>query len=375
MQYISSLYTDNKLLFYAAVGIVALTIVVLLVLLARRFFGRGIRAPGNGRSRQIRLGVVDVHDLDRERQLVLVRRDNIEHLIMIGGPNDLLIESQIVRVEARPVREREAPTQAVPTAQPMPPTPNVVPRLPAAAPVERAAQPVRAGAMPDAAKSAPQAKGQTDPVPKQSREEATREAIVSALNAALAEAPEIKAAEAVQPAPSTTPAPYKAAPAAPVPVPVPAAPVRAPAPMAITPAMMPVAVPVLVSAQPVPLPDPLPRIIPRSASPVTQLAPSELRPIAAPEPVSPRGSAAVPRFAPMMLARPTPRPVVLTPAEAGGASVMPPKAMPTPAQTPLSASGGASPQPIDTSPGSQAALDSLEEEMARLLGRPASPRG
>ena len=46
-----------------------------------------------------RLAVTDAFPLDREgRKLVIIRRDNVEHLIMIGGPNnDMLIESNIVR--------------------------------------------------------------------------------------------------------------------------------------------------------------------------------------------------------------------------------------------------------------------------------------
>lgn len=56
--------------------------------------------PGHdrGRSRQPRLGVVDIYDLDRQRQLVLLRRDNVEHLLLIGGLNDVVIETNIVRV-------------------------------------------------------------------------------------------------------------------------------------------------------------------------------------------------------------------------------------------------------------------------------------
>nr|WP_246215638.1 hypothetical protein [Microvirga makkahensis] len=56
--------------------------------------------PGNdrSRSRQPRLGIVDVYDLDRQRQLLLLRRDNVEHLLLIGGPNDVVIETNIVRV-------------------------------------------------------------------------------------------------------------------------------------------------------------------------------------------------------------------------------------------------------------------------------------
>jgi hypothetical protein len=73
--------------------------VAILIFLYRLLFGRRLHMAGNSRARQPRLGVVDAFDLDRQRQLVLVRRDNVEHLIMIGGPNDLVIESAFVRVQ------------------------------------------------------------------------------------------------------------------------------------------------------------------------------------------------------------------------------------------------------------------------------------
>jgi flagellar protein FliO/FliZ len=95
---------ENRALMVAA-GAVALFVAALLILLVFRLaFGRRLRMSG-GRGRQLRLGIVDAFDLDRQRQLVIVRRDNVEHLIMIGGPNDVLIESEIVRAEARDLRE------------------------------------------------------------------------------------------------------------------------------------------------------------------------------------------------------------------------------------------------------------------------------
>ena len=86
-------------------ALVAFLVAALLVLIiVRMLFGGRLRMPG-GRARQARLGIVDAFDLDRQRQLIIVRRDNTEHLIMIGGPNDILIESEIVRVEARDFRD------------------------------------------------------------------------------------------------------------------------------------------------------------------------------------------------------------------------------------------------------------------------------
>lgn len=47
------------------------------------------------RGRRSALEWADYHELDKMRRLVLVRRDNVEHLIMIGGPQDVVIESRI----------------------------------------------------------------------------------------------------------------------------------------------------------------------------------------------------------------------------------------------------------------------------------------
>lgn len=95
---------ESRPLVIAAVAICFFVAAVLILLIFRLAFGRRLRMAG-GRGRQLRLGIVDAFDLDRQRQLVIVRRDNTEHLIMIGGPNDVLIELQIVRAEARDLRE------------------------------------------------------------------------------------------------------------------------------------------------------------------------------------------------------------------------------------------------------------------------------
>lgn len=102
-----------------AFAIVAALLALFAVVL-RRIGGKRFAMPGQdrGRGRQPRLGIVDVYDLDRQRQLVLLRRDNVEHLVMLGGPNDLVVESNIVRVSAgrAPVTEmqNDRPGQAEP---------------------------------------------------------------------------------------------------------------------------------------------------------------------------------------------------------------------------------------------------------------------
>jgi flagellar protein FliO/FliZ len=131
--------------------IAAVAALLILFLLYRFVFGHRLRVPAGGRTRQPRLGLVDAFSLDGQRQLVLVRRDNVEHLIMIGGPTDVLVESQIIRVSAPTTaaasREREivAPVKAAPAAPPAPIAPPASPP-PAPAPAERPVIPAAASA-------------------------------------------------------------------------------------------------------------------------------------------------------------------------------------------------------------------------------------
>ena len=52
-----------------------------------------------------RLGVVEQATIDSRRRLVLIRRDDVEHLIMTGGPVDVVIEDRIRAPEAEPADE------------------------------------------------------------------------------------------------------------------------------------------------------------------------------------------------------------------------------------------------------------------------------
>jgi flagellar protein FliO/FliZ len=73
--------------------------------LVRRFASNRLGANPN-RSRMPRLAVIDAAAVDGRRRLVLVRRDNVEHLLMIGGPTDIVVEPNIVR--ATPARDQMA---------------------------------------------------------------------------------------------------------------------------------------------------------------------------------------------------------------------------------------------------------------------------
>jgi len=58
-----------------------------------------------------RLEIMDQMNVDGRRRLVLIRRDNVEHLLMTGGPVDVVIETGIGQ---QPVVAAQAPS-AVPT--------------------------------------------------------------------------------------------------------------------------------------------------------------------------------------------------------------------------------------------------------------------
>lgn len=109
-----------------AIGGVALAFLVLiavLVFLKRRnspLFVKG------GKAREQRLLVLDAAAVDARRRLVLVRRDNTEHLIMIGGPTDVVIETGIdaqtrksaAEIAARRAEPVVAETRREPVAEP-----------------------------------------------------------------------------------------------------------------------------------------------------------------------------------------------------------------------------------------------------------------
>jgi len=90
---------------------------------AVRRFGSGRLGGASSRGRQPRLGVLDYASVDARRRLILVRRDNVEHLLMIGGPTDVVVEANIVRAVAAPrdvALARPAAVEPLPRAIPLP---------------------------------------------------------------------------------------------------------------------------------------------------------------------------------------------------------------------------------------------------------------
>lgn len=93
--------------FLLAIGIVAAGLLALFVvfwLIRKRSNSTFIRG---GKNRQPRLAVLDAAAVDTRRRLVLIRRDSVEHLILIGGPTDIVIESGITRSDSVSISANE----------------------------------------------------------------------------------------------------------------------------------------------------------------------------------------------------------------------------------------------------------------------------
>ena len=83
----------DYLRFFLALVFVLGLIGILAVLARRTGLGFPITAIKSVQSR--RLSVVEVTALDGRRRMVLIRRDNIEHLLLISPSSEMLIETNI----------------------------------------------------------------------------------------------------------------------------------------------------------------------------------------------------------------------------------------------------------------------------------------
>lgn len=381
-----------------AVKLVVGLIVVIGLLAAffwglRRFGGERLGAAG-GRGRQPRLAVIDAAMVDGRRRLVLIRRDNVEHLLIIGGPTDVVIEQNIVRAAGAPAREA-APVRA-----------------PAAADAPQRTVPLGEGSLwPLQPEPAPREPASREPAP---REPATRPDPPMRLDPAARPEPPIRLEPTMrsEPAPRVEPRPQR----------------QSPPPV--------IEEPMQWSAEPEPPlspPPPPPRERrPRTVDPLAGLAEELARIPAAPEPSSSSNSEEPPRQPLRRVARaqpaslPTPQPAPAPaadaqfnssadqnlaemaqrleaalrrpaktdesrpaqgtsqgtsqaapraapepePAESGEYEPAPPPARPA-AESVRATRSEAKPARADAKPVPQKSLyDSLEQEMASLLGRP-----
>jgi Meckel syndrome type 1 protein len=94
---------------------IALAVIALLIILA--MVSRAFKSRVRGRKGK-RLGVSEYREIDQTRRLMLVRRDNVEHLILVGGGQSLVIEQNIAL-------EDENEYASPPIARPQP-TPQLI---------------------------------------------------------------------------------------------------------------------------------------------------------------------------------------------------------------------------------------------------------
>jgi len=81
-----------------AAFLVAALVVWLIISLSRRVQNRSANA-----EHKSRLALCVSMPVDAQRRLVIVRRDGVEHLLLIGGPSDVVVESKIPIASLSPV--------------------------------------------------------------------------------------------------------------------------------------------------------------------------------------------------------------------------------------------------------------------------------
>src|SRR5882757_5218146 len=113
-------------LLWTFAALILLVIVLVIIKLIRNLtFGTFV---AGGRNRKTRLAVMDATAVDSHRRLVLVRRDDIEHLLLIGGPTDVVVERDIrLAAPRRPALTGDGGQQQQQAAAPRPRAPQPAP--------------------------------------------------------------------------------------------------------------------------------------------------------------------------------------------------------------------------------------------------------
>jgi len=101
-----------NLAWYLAAGAGLLLFLVIALWIFRAFMTSGGALMLKGRNKRLR--VVDQAPVDGRRRLVLIRRDEIEHLVMTGGPIDVVIETGIGADSPKSYRDIERPPSSPP---------------------------------------------------------------------------------------------------------------------------------------------------------------------------------------------------------------------------------------------------------------------
>jgi flagellar protein FliO/FliZ len=354
--------------------VIVLALIGLTAFLVRRFGGERLGASSS-RGRQPRLAVIDAAAVDGRRRLILIRRDNVEHLLMIGGPSDVVVEANIVRAGA-PAREGAGPRppEALPRAVtnegnmwPLQPEPASAPP-PARAPRQQPmmedpppwhSEPEAPPLPPRRAEARPEPRMDMRPEPRDMRPEPMRPEPMRAEPRAEVR-PEPRPA-AVDPLAGLAAELSRTQPEAPAPKPRPIREREAPAPREREPMRTRAPQPERVRPAPPPAEETTAANADQNLAEMAQRLEAALRRPKAPEPrasepAAPKSNMMAAPAEPMipMLAHPAPMPSASEPSTRDDAPAAP---------QPQRAAAG--------KPG-KSVYDSLEQEMASLLGRPNS---
>jgi flagellar protein FliO/FliZ len=134
MQFLSSLLGGSgDTLVSSALALGVVLVLIVLGLWVLKFF---MKAGTAMRSQGRRVQIVEQVQVDAKRQLLVIRRDNVEHLVMTGGPQDVVIETGIAVADKpalpsrrQPPQDVEEPARVAPApvaAAPEPPRPNLL---------------------------------------------------------------------------------------------------------------------------------------------------------------------------------------------------------------------------------------------------------
>ncbi len=127
MQFLTALFggSENTIL-NAAFALGLVLVLILFGLWAMKFFLSASSNMARGRNR--RLTVVESVQIDARHKVTILRRDNVEHVIMTGGAQDVVLETGIVVEKVgirRPAPAQPAAAQVQPSAaeelRPQPP--------------------------------------------------------------------------------------------------------------------------------------------------------------------------------------------------------------------------------------------------------------
>ena len=89
--------TVTSYLQFAFALLFVLALIGAAALLARRF---GLGHAARPASHRRRLAIEEILPLDGKRRLVLIRRDEVEHLVLLGSASEIVVERGIPRQDA-----------------------------------------------------------------------------------------------------------------------------------------------------------------------------------------------------------------------------------------------------------------------------------